>query len=70
MKAINKRASIYKNDSKKKGFSASRGGYKWNSAGDRYFTLTSLKNGKTRAYESQAAAGRDGWYVHIKGRVI
>lgn len=65
---MNTRANIYKHDSKKKGFSASRGSYEYRKAGDRYFVLRALRTGKTRSYESPSAAIRDGWYVAVKGR--
>lgn len=63
---MQQRGSIWKNSSKKKGFSKSVGSY--NSAkGDRFFVLTTVKGGKTRVYESPAAAERDGWYIAVKG---
>lgn len=56
------RGSIWTNNSKKKGFSQAIGAYAVNN-GDRYFQLTIIKTGKTRVYESPAAAMRDGWSI-------
>lgn len=62
------RGSIWANKSKKAGFSKSVGSYGLNKAGDRFFKLTAIKSGKTRVYESPAAAIRDGWYVVTPGK--
>lgn len=61
------RGSIWKNSSKKKGFAQSFGSYVIKD-GDRYFKLTAVKSGKTRVYESPAAAIRDGWSVLKAGK--
>lgn len=62
------RGSIWKNTSKKKGYSQSRGSYGYTSKGDRHFKLTSLTTGKTRVYESPDAAEVDGWYIAVVGK--
>lgn len=66
------RKSIWKNSGKRAGFSKSTGSYEYRGAkklygNDRYFVLTALKSGKTKAYESPEAAQRDGWYIAVKG---
>lgn len=59
------RGAIYEHVSHKKGFGRSQGSYRFLSSGDRVFVLVSVRTGKTRTYESQAAAMRDGW-VKVK----
>lgn len=62
------RGSIWKNRSKKSGFSKSIGSYSFSEKGNRHFVLTTVKGGKTRVYESPAAAERDGWYIAEHGK--
>jgi hypothetical protein len=62
------RGSVWNNTSKKAGFSKSIGSYGYNGKGDRFFKLTTVSNGKTRMYESPAAAERDGWFIVTKGK--
>lgn len=62
------RGSIWANKSKKTGYSQSLGSYGYTKKGDRFFKLTSVKNGKSRVYESPRAAMADGWYIVTKGK--
>lgn len=61
------RGSIWKNTSKKRGYSASVGSYNVKK-GDRFFTLTRLSDGKKRVYESPRAAMADGWFISQHGK--
>lgn len=61
------RGSVWKNSSKKKGFGLSIGSYDYRTDGDRFFVLTNNRTGKTRIYESPAAAIRDGWFIVLRG---
>lgn len=68
-KAERVRGSIWK----KRGQKPSVGSYKYQGAkklygNDRYFLLTPITNGKTRAYESPQAAMKDGWKISIHGK--
>lgn len=54
------KAHEWVNVKRKKGYARSKGGYNVY-RGDRHFVLTSLKDGKTRRYESHEAAKADGW---------
>lgn len=56
------RGSVWSSD-KKNHFTAAVGSYRYNSKDDRYFVLTSKRNGKTRSYESPQAALADGWKI-------
>ncbi len=60
------RGSIWKNSSKRKGYSQAVGSYR-TKAGDREFVLTVQKTGKTHPYPSPQAAVRDGWYIVVQG---
>ena len=62
------RGSVWANNSKKKGYSQSVGSYGYSKAGDRFFKLTSSKDGKTRVYESPDAAEADGWFIVKRGK--
>ncbi len=62
------RGSIWANKSRKSGYSQSVGAYGYSKAGDRYFILTAIKTGKSRAYESPVAAINDGWFIVTKGK--
>lgn len=62
------RGSVWNNSSKKKGFSKAIGSYGYNAKGDRFFKLTVIVSGKTRVYESPAAAMREGWFIVTKGK--
>lgn len=68
------RGSVWKNPSRKAGYSLSLGSYEYRDArmqterGDRYFVLTSIKSGKTRVYESTFAAIDDGWFIVKHGK--
>lgn len=62
------RGSTWKNKSKKSGFGLSIGSYAKSEARNRHFVLTSVRTGRTRVYESPAAAIRDGWYIVSPGK--
>lgn len=62
------RGSIWKNNSKKAGYSQSVGSYGYSKKGDRFFKLTSEKTGKVREYSSPRAAIADGWYIVTHGK--
>lgn len=62
------RGSLWKNSSKKRGFTTSVGSYGYSGQGDRFFKLKSLKTGKIREYSSPRAAIADGWFVTQPGK--
>lgn len=61
------RGSLWKNSSKRKGYSIARGSY-FTTNGDREFVLTTEKTGKTHKYPSPQAAIRDGWFIVEQGK--
>lgn len=52
---------VYLNTHKKKGYGKSTGKRVIRKKGESEFVLTNIKTGKERVYESQKAAGDDGW---------